>query len=261
MQTISLHSCTESAFSISANIAFMGQIDDDHKLIKELVDWAERGFPSRVAANIGAAATTITRHYNGKATTRLGRDTLAKLREKYPDFPGWDKAGNTKVRSEVADFRERPFEEIFGSGELASIPVVGSALGMASFDPERDIELTELDTTEILDRIRRPASLANDGDAYAVTIVGDSMWPRFRPGRRVIVSPRSPVSIHDDVVVQLKGEDPEDQYSERVTLVLIKELVRRSATFIELRQFNPDVTFRVDSKRVAAMHKVIGEVY
>jgi phage repressor protein C with HTH and peptisase S24 domain len=62
-------------------------------------------------------------------------------------------------------------------------------------------------------------------------------------------------------VVQLKGDDTEDQYEERITAVLIKRLVRRSASFVELRQFNPDTTFRVGSERIAAIHKVIGEVY
>jgi phage repressor protein C with HTH and peptisase S24 domain len=132
---------------------------------------------------------------------------------------------------------------------------------MQSFDPERDIELTELDMAEVLDHVARPASLARDNEAYALTVIGDSMYPRFRPGRRVIVSPRAPVSIGDDVVVQLKGGAGEGEFRERVSTVLIKELVRRSATFIELRQFNPDVTFRVEQDRVAAIHKVVGEVY
>jgi hypothetical protein len=240
-------------------MAFMGQIEDDHRLIKALVDWAG-GYPSRVAASIGVAATTITRHYRGTARTRLGRDTLAKLRERYPDFPGWD-GGNRIVRSEVASFGDRPFEEKYGSGELPAIPVLGAAIGMTSFDPERHIELTELDANEVLDHVARPVSLARDKEAYALTIVGDSMWPRFRPGRRVIVSPRAPVSIGDDVVVQLRGTEGDAEHRDRVTMVLVKELVRRTATHFELRQFNPDATFQVDSRRVAAIHKVIGEVY
>jgi hypothetical protein len=76
-----------------------------------------------VATEIGAAATTITRHYNGKATTRLGRDTIAKLRQRYPDFPGWDTRNQT-VRAEVASFGDRPFDEKFGSGEQPAIPVL-----------------------------------------------------------------------------------------------------------------------------------------
>lgn len=260
MQHLSLHYCSEPPFSIYAKMPPVDDIEADHLLIKGLVDWAEGGIPSRVASAIGVAATTITRHYNGKATTRLGRGTLLKLRQQYPDYPGW-LTRNNNVRSEVSSFGDRPFEEKFGQGELAAIPVIGSAIGMSSFDPERDIELTELDMSEVLDHVARPQSIANDKQAYALTVIGDSMSPKYDPGTRIIVSPKAPVSINDYVVVQLKGADGEDQFEERVTLVLVKRLVRRSGSFIELRQFNPDETFRVDVNRVRGMHKVIGEVY
>jgi phage repressor protein C with HTH and peptisase S24 domain len=36
--------------------------------------------------------------------------------------------------------------------------------------------------------------------------------------------------------------------------------VRRSGSGLELRQFNPDLTFHVDSAEVAAIEKVIGEL-
>jgi phage repressor protein C with HTH and peptisase S24 domain len=150
---------------------------------------------------------------------------------------------------------------MFGSADLPGIPLVGSAIGIRSFDPERDIELTDLDMAEVLYHLRRPMSLADDGKAYALTVIGDSMAPKYDPGTRVIVSPKATVQIRDYVVVQLKSEDAEDQYEERVTSVLIKRLVRRSASFIELMQFNPETTFRVGTERIAAIHKVIGEAY
>lgn len=260
MQHLILHSCKERSHSIPANLLVMEGFTEDHLFVKALVDWAENGTVARVAKKIGVAPSTINRHYNGKATTKLGRDTLAKLHEAYPDFPEWG-VRNLTVRAEVASFGDRPFDEKYGSGDQPAIPVLGTAMGVQSFDPERDIELTELDMAEVLDNVARPASLAGDKRAYALTVVGDSMYPRFRPGRRVIVSPKAPVSIGDDVVVQLKGGPGDGDLRDRVHIVLIKELARRSGTFIELRQFNPDVTFRVEQARVAAVHKVIGEVY
>lgn len=262
MQTLSLQCCTERRVSIPANMSLMEHVAEDHELIKALVDWAEGGIAARVAQKIGVAASTINRHYNGTATTKLGRETLMKLRHTYPDFPKWD-SGNHSVRSEVASFGDRPFDEKFGSGGLPAIPVVGSVIGMRSFDPERDIEMAEFDMAEVVDHVARPQSLSRDDQAYALTVVGDSMMPRFRPGRRVIVSPKAPVSIGDDVVVQLRGSTIQTAPTnpDPITLVLIKELVRRTASYIELRQFNPDVTFRIESERVAKIHKVIGEVY
>lgn len=76
------------------------------------------------------------------------------------------------------------------------------------------------------------------------------MWPRFRPGRILIVSPAAPVAIGDDVVVRLSGEGGS---------ALVKELVRRSASEIELRQFNPDCRFVVALDQFEAVEKIVGE--
>jgi hypothetical protein len=55
---------------------------------------------------------------------------------------------------------------------------------------------------------RAAASLANDDDAYAVTMIGDSMAPRFEPGEIAFVSPKAPVNVGDDVLVQLRAAEP-----------------------------------------------------
>lgn len=140
---------------------------------------------------------------------------------------------------------------------MAPLPLLPTALAGEWGEDGRQIEMTALDRREVADRLPRPASLAGDGDAYALTVVGDSMWPRFRPGRRIIVSPKAPVAIGDDVVVQLHGSGD----AEPVVPSLIKELVRRAAGFVELRQFTPDVTFRVEASDISAIHKVVGEAY
>lgn len=113
-------------------------------------------------------------------------------------------------------------------------------------------EVTEVRFDEKVGEMPRPGSLAADTDAFALTVVGDSMWPRFRPGRRVAVSPRSPVSIGDDVLVRLKGGG--------IALALLKELVRHGGDRVELRQFNPDRTFTVDPADIEAIYKVFGEI-
>lgn len=118
------------------------------------------------------------------------------------------------------------------------------------------VELMEIRIGECLEQLPRPAALADDRDAYAVTVVGDSMWPRFRPGRRVAVSPRSPVAIGDDVLLLLRRKAANGAGE----LVLLKELVKRTGDRVELRQFNPAVTFSVDAADVDALHKVSGEL-
>lgn len=161
------------------------------------------------------------------------------------------------VKTEVAGTGLHTPEEVkreFYGEKLPALPLVGSAFGGEYGDLDEHVELTCLSMGEVLDYLVRPASLANDVKAYALTIVGESMRPRFRPGERVGVSPKAPVSIGDDVIVQLRGPDGND--GESVKTVLIKELVRRTASHVELRQYNPDMTFRVETKRIAAMHLV-----
>jgi hypothetical protein len=141
---------------------------------------------------------------------------------------------------------------------LPPLPLVASRLAGEWGESGGQVELTEICPGELLERLQRPFSLAGDPDAYALTIVGDSMWPRFRPGSRVAVSPRSPVAIGDDVLARLRpAAGAEYTGTERV---LIKQLVKRTATTLELRQFNPDLTFRIGDSEVEAILKVAGEL-
>jgi phage repressor protein C with HTH and peptisase S24 domain len=135
---------------------------------------------------------------------------------------------------------------------LPPLPLMDSSLDGEWGETGSAIELIAVRRGERIGSVVRPAGLASEVDAYAVTVVGDSMWPRFRPGRTVAVSPRSPVAVGDDVLVSLAGKF--------AGLSLLKELVRRTGSFVELRQFKPDCTFRVDSDDVASIEKVAGEI-
>ena len=142
---------------------------------------------------------------------------------------------------------------------MPALPLFATAIAGEWGEPGSRIELTDLRTGELVDHVARPASLANDHSAYAVTVVGDSMWPRFRPGRRVAVSPKAAIAVGDDVLLKLKrGSDRES--NRPVVPILIKELVRRTAGAVELRQFNPDATFEVPAAEIAAMEKIVGEL-
>ena len=144
---------------------------------------------------------------------------------------------------EARNWRWRP-------APLPPLPLLETSMAGEWGETGSGIELVAIDGAEVLDHLPRPESLASDRDAYALTIVGDSMWPRFRPGRRIAVSPRSPVAIGDDVVVRVgKGR------------ALVKELVKRTGAWLELRQFNPDLTFRMDAADVEAIHTVAGELF
>jgi SOS-response transcriptional repressor LexA len=166
------------------------------------------------------------------------------------------------VRTEVRGTGMSPedIREALALRGAKSVPLLGTAFG-SEWPDDVDVETTELRLSEVLDNLARPPSLAGDDEAYAVTVIGDSMAPRFEPGEIVFVSPKSTVSIGDDVIVQIRGRRGEQTLEgEKVTDVLIKRLVRRSASFVELRQFNPEKIFRVPADRVSRIHRVRGRL-
>lgn len=141
---------------------------------------------------------------------------------------------------------------------LRALPLIASSLLGEWRKPGSQVELTELRPREVLQQVPRPSSLAGDSEAFAFTIVGDSMSPRFRPGSRVAVSPRSPVAIGDEILARLRcpvaaGHNDAEQ-------VLIMHLVRRTTKTFELRQFNPDMTVEIDAEQVEATFKIVGEL-
>lgn len=134
------------------------------------------------------------------------------------------------------------------------IPVYGTALGAPLDFDGFAIEQTELDQGEVINYFTRPAALRGRTDVYGVYIQGASMAPRFQEGEVAFVDPKRPPQVGDDVLVFIAS--PEDD-GERITACLIKRLVRRTAGYIELEQFNPGHAFRIDSGRVSKVHRVI----
>src|SRR3546814_7244505 len=73
----------------------------------------------------------------------------------------------------------------------------------------------------------------------------------------VYVDPRRAPSIGDDVIVQLVGEVNPGADPAEIKHVLVKQLMRNTAAYYELQQFNPPVTFKVPKSKVHAVHRVI----
>jgi phage repressor protein C with HTH and peptisase S24 domain len=144
------------------------------------------------------------------------------------------------------------------------LPVMGAAEA-ADFEVRSNgdvvlIQQQEMYPGDVVNWLRRPPSLAGRSDAYALYVVGESMVPRFRHGEAVLVSQKQPASIGDDVVVQLA--EPDGEGNPEIVHVLIKQLVRRTADELRLRQHNPHIEFALPRSRVAHIHRVVpwGEV-
>lgn len=146
-----------------------------------------------------------------------------------------------------------------------NVPVLGTAMGgaleLGSVASDMQVEQTILGLSEVIDMVRRPPAFSENRKLYAVYVVGSSMEPRHEAGDLIYVDPKRPPAIGDDVVIQLRapvGHDGEEQ----VICGLIKRLVRRNATTVELEQYNPGLRFRLGFEHIAAMHRVVryGEV-
>lgn len=115
------------------------------------------------------------------------------------------------------------------------------------------IEQSLFEADHVVSLIERPPALRAAQDAYAIYFHGSSMEPRYYQGEIGIVDPRRPPGPGDFVVVQLC-----DGQSDDVVTVLVKQLVRTTSAYIELRQFNPDLSFRVPRGKVKRLHRIIG---
>jgi phage repressor protein C with HTH and peptisase S24 domain len=140
-----------------------------------------------------------------------------------------------------------------------TLPIYGTALGAdLEFDDENGIvvkvEQTEVHMSAPLDFMARPIGVTGRADLYVVAVSGHSMEPRYDSGKRLLIDPKRPAGVGDDVVVQLRGPTFD---GEEIKHVLIKQLVRRRPGVVVLRQFNPTFEFEVPNEQVAAVHRVM----
>lgn len=128
------------------------------------------------------------------------------------------------------------------------VPVFGSARG-ANGDGA-----FVLDTSEVVDWVRRPPGLVGVRDVYALWVEGESMEPAISHGDLVYLHPRRPIHPGDRVVLVMR-EGLQDQ---AVTMrAYVKEFVRRAGGKIITRQFNPAKEVEFPADTVVSMHKVL----
>jgi hypothetical protein len=135
------------------------------------------------------------------------------------------------------------------------LPIYGTALGADEIVDGEAIEQTTLNRGEIVEYKRRPAILDGRADVYGLYVQGSSMQPRFRDGETVFVESRKRPAVGDDAVIYLRMADEVE--GERPSGVLIKAIVRKTASYVELEQYNPALTFRIPMERVDRMDRVL----
>lgn len=166
-------------------------------------------------------------------------------------------------REEVTSLSQFPLAEVRPNDALTrrhmqlprDVPVYGTAMGTYKTGGEgQEIEQAYIDQSDIIDHFTRPPAYADKAGLYGLYVSGPSMEPRWESGDPLYVNPKRPPSIGDDVVVYLMQPAGDEHELEAV---LLKRLVRQSGSFVELEQFNPPIVFRIERRRIKAIHRVI----
>jgi hypothetical protein len=135
------------------------------------------------------------------------------------------------------------------------VPVYGTAMGTyRDVENVPEIEQAYIDPSETIDWFHRIPRYAERTGIYGLYVTGTSMEPRLDDGDPLYVDPKRAPQIGDDVVVYLVKPLSDDREPEAV---LIKRLVKRSSSYVELQQYNPELSFRIETRRISAMHRVI----
>jgi SOS-response transcriptional repressor LexA len=130
------------------------------------------------------------------------------------------------------------------SSSTAHIPLYGQAVGGI------DGEFLLNEGNRLADIVAPPA-LASVSGAYAVTVSGESMEPRYFDGEVVFVHPKRRPVKGDFVVAQI--HNPNDG----PPLAFVKRLVRNSEAGLVLEQYNPAKELRFEHRSVVSVHVIV----
>ncbi|RVN04069.1 XRE family transcriptional regulator [Sinorhizobium meliloti] len=140
---------------------------------------------------------------------------------------------------------KRPRQDDANERQIHDVPLLGYAVGGESADEY-------LFNGEIVDYTWRPAPLIGVPGAYAITIAGSSMEPRFPPGTTAWVDPEKMPKREMDVVIQLRpaheGLPPRG---------FVKRFVGWTPGHLIVRQFNPEAVIRYPRADVDTVHPIV----
>lgn len=101
--------------------------------------------------------------------------------------------------------------------------------------------------------IELPASVRGLANAYAFAMPVGNMWPRFRQGQRLIVTPTIAPGLGDDVLVRIA-----ESATPAGHIGFVAELVWKDANAVRLRQFSPGTEYTMERSRIAGIERIAG---
>ncbi len=210
---------------------------------------ADAGYSSVKDASeaLGVGYPTYAAHEN--ASRGIRPDAAERYARKFKVSSSWLLFGDGEAsRIQPSDAPQEPPNAIVGEKlppimEQAKIPLYGHAV--AGVDGEFVLNGNKLDD------ITAPPSLLGIHGAFAVTVSGDSMEPRYEDGETLFLDPRRRVSRGDYVVAQVQMEE------EGPTLAYIKKFVRHNSKELVLEQFNPPKLLTFPHEYVVSVDYVV----
>lgn len=207
-------------------------------------------YASDAANAIGVTASTYRAHENGQ--NDFGLEEAKRYAKRFSVSPLWlmgeddknDLIANNSPSSNVGRPPEEPNAMIQGKveGIGRTIPVYGQAVG--------GIDGEFLMNGNILFEVMAPPVISHISGAYAVSVAGDSMSPRYEDGEVCFIDPQRRVKKGDYVIAQIRLDE------HGPILAYVKRFLRHNAVELVLDQFNPPKELRFEANQVVSVHYI-----
>jgi phage repressor protein C with HTH and peptisase S24 domain len=205
-------------------------------------------FASDAANALGIVASTYRAHENGQNEFEFAEAKI--YARKFNVDPVWlmgDAAG-AEISAPIPipepgvvdPPNAGPPTKVVGRGK--KIPVFGQAVG--------GVDGEFLMNGTVLYEVLAPPILSEITGAYAVSISGDSMYPRYEDGEVCFVDPERRVRKGDYVIAQIRLEEG------GALLAYVKKFVRHNSSELVLEQFNPQKELRFEAHTVHSVHYI-----
>lgn len=178
------------------------------------------------------------------------RDVIALLSGRQLDAPIAAPTAPRSVAQRAAALRVQGSftPEIAQIPQASSLPLDVPVYGTVVGGVDADFEMNG----DVIDRVRRPAGLANAKNAFALYVVGTSMSPRYDEGDLIFVHPGRPPVAGCDVVVELHSLDDRGRNK-----ALLKTYRGKTPTLLLLSQLNPLSEFDIPLDQVKQVLRVL----
>jgi len=172
-------------------------------------------------------------------------DNLAAIAEVFSVSFEWLASGRGSLELDAAHLVEPVNAFVRGKlpPDVDTIPLYGHAIG--GEDGEFVLNGQQLDN------ITAPPGLSGRDGAYAVTVAGFSMEPRYEDGETVYVDPNKRVVRNNYVVAQVQLEE------NGTPLAYIKRFVSHNSKELVLEQFNPPKVLKFPHECVVSVHYIV----